>query len=444
MRQSLIALWVWSWACAGVGASDHTFPLVKRDVPAVVGMDLYPHQTISRLLKARDTTTIQTTIGNTLEWFANVSTGTPPQPLAILVDIEHNEFTVVLGTPLEGDNCQEDSYCRLYGAYNLSQSSSANSTIDESKRKWSYTFDVTTDIVTMGETQVKDVKLNTEFIVGNANIMGLSPNNESFPYQLVDRGLIRSPSFSVWGNASSDGGAGLLFGGVNKAKYHGPLQAFPFNKTSEVVTLPLSGFQIQSDSKEPTTYTFPSSKPFILSTRYITTTLPDSVIQQIYKDYNITMEKNGPVVDCTRLTENHTISLSSGNATFSVPWSELIGYRDPTRNLCRFYIESSDEDAPYAGTIGIPFSHRMYIALNYNSGFVGVAPLNENPGPDEILEIGDGPDIPDAEGDFPTSILPYPLLPTVAASTSTGLAAMPTYMPGGMLAVAGAALMAAL
>jgi hypothetical protein len=87
----------------------------------------------------------------------------------------------------------------------------------------------------------------------------------------------------------------------------------------------------------------------------------------------------------------------------------------------------------------------------YNSHFVGVAALNENPDPDEILGICNDPNIPDAAGDLPAFIVPYLPRTTTAKrpsnSTSTGLAAMPTipsYRASGLfVGVAGAALVAA-
>jgi hypothetical protein len=244
----------------------------------------------------------------------------------------------------------------------------------------------------------------------------------------------------------------MIFGGINKAKYHGPLQAFGFNITTGLVSLPLSRFQVQTDSNVPRNYTISSPKPYQLSTQYIRTTLPKDILLQMYKDYNISSvgsEKHDPdfgILPCSRKTENHTVSLVFGDATISVAWSKLIREMDPqTPERCTFLIHpEEDEDDTFAGTIGTSFSDHMYMAINYNNAFVGVAALNGDPGPDDIVEIGDGPEIPDAVGDFPTSIVPYRKPTPTPTSTSTGLASMPTYMPGGMfVGVAGAALIAA-
>jgi hypothetical protein len=95
------------------------------------------------------------------------------------------------------------------------------------------------------------------------------------------------------------------------------------------------------------------------------------------------------------------------------------------------------------------FIEHMYLALDYDSRFVGVAALNGSPGPDNILEIGSGPTMPDAVGDFPTSTVSYSPTPTTptstATSSSTAGAAMPTmpptYRPGAVAGIAGGALL---
>ncbi|KAJ5519763.1 hypothetical protein N7463_000216 [Penicillium fimorum] len=454
MRLPLITiLWAWSnWA----SASAHTFPV--RDVPAVVGMELYGRE-ISRPLMKRDTATVGADMTTYVSNFVNVSIGTPPQPMGMLADFLSDTFSVLTeDTHVTNPSCHDNRYCSLLGSYNITKSSS-NGTKEVSSDTWyGSSYMVPTDVITVGGTQVNDVEVDLLAIgYPNWNSMGLSPENKSFPYQLVDRDLIRSPSFSLWGNTSESGGAGILFGGINKAKYHGPLQAFAFNKTYGTVSLPLSRFQAHTELKVPTNYTLSSSKPYMLSTQYIITTLPREAVLRMYKDYNISFvgwdgeEPQFGLLPCSRqYTENHTISLIFGDATISTKWSDLfIPWGSPDSERCEFLIQPEKENvnATYSGTIGTSFSNHMYMAINYNNAFIGIAALNENPGSDDILEIGDGPEIPDAVGDFPTSIVPYTKptpTPTASTSTSTGLASMPTYMSGGMfVGVAGAALVAA-
>jgi hypothetical protein len=157
-------------------------------------------------------------------------------------------------------------------------------------------------------------------------------------------------------------------------------------------------------------------------------------------------------LNCSRQhTENHTISLVFGNATISAPWSDFFEpWNDDNR--CLFNIQPRDNhylSSEYAGQIGFKFIQHMYLAVDYDNFFVGVAPLNHNPGPDHILEIGSGPKLPDAVGDFPATITPNTPSLTVVTSTSTAQAAMRTIpaeksMTHLMAGLAGAVLLAAL
>lgn len=60
MRPSLIATTLWAWShYASASASTHTFPLVQRDIPAVIGMNLHSLQSLKPHLKARDSATVE-------------------------------------------------------------------------------------------------------------------------------------------------------------------------------------------------------------------------------------------------------------------------------------------------------------------------------------------------------------------------------------------------
>lgn len=69
----------------------------------------------------------------------------------------------------------------------------------------------------------------------------------------------------------------------------------------------------------------------------------------------------------------------------------------------------------------------MYIAVNYKGRFVGVATMNQHPGPDHIVEIDDGMKLPDAVEHSSSSVPAHTGGATAATtSTSTGLAATHT------------------
>lgn len=100
----------------------------------------------------------------------------------------------------------------------------------------------------------------------------------------------------------------------------------------------------------------------------------------------------------------------------------------------------------FVGTLGSSLLSHLYLAVDYNSMMVGIAPLNQSPGKDEILEIGtQAPQFPGGVGDFPEKVTAYAPAPTetVVTETSDGWAAMKTAGPaarGYMLSGAAGAL----
>jgi hypothetical protein len=285
---------------------------------------------------------------------------------------------------------------------------------------------------------------------------------------LVDYGVIKSPSYSIWCDDPQTGQGSILFGGVNSAKYHGPLQAFSFDPASSLA-IPLKELTVQLGVDGSTalgnistrkTFSMPD-KPLRLQTwigdneAMGFSFLPADIANQTYSFLSISGPDSDPIsqeylgyVPCVRKNnENHTVSLTFGNMTVTYPWKELIvdvqwheGIGQ-VKDFCYFAIGRGQETydygyipggpgviSDYAGILGTALMRRLYIAVDYDNNLIGVAPLNENPGPDNILEIGTGTELPDAVGNFPATNTPY-IAPSISSSTSSGHAAFRTVPP---------------
>jgi hypothetical protein len=267
----------------------------------------------------------------------------------------------------------------------------------------------------------------------------------------------------------NDTPGGIIFGGINAAKFNGPLHAFSFNRSVPTMTVPVRGVQVHVDpaasfvstANASTTGTTPinatfDETPFDLQTRYVTSYFPHDTATAIYAALNMatTRRDDGyyppPEIPCSRSSENHTITFLIGSASFEIPWTAFLTSANiPSNGQCYFQIQIRTEDtespSPYKGTLGSTILSYLYMAVDYNSMMVGLAPVNQNPGDDEILEIGtEAPQLPGAEGDFPETVSAYtpaPTTETVATETSDGWAAsMRTAAPGVLPAVAGAVL----
>ncbi|KAL4925317.1 aspartic peptidase domain-containing protein [Aspergillus undulatus] len=200
------------------------------------------------------------------------------------------------------------------------------------------------------------------------NTLAASPNASSILDSLVENGQIDSRSFSLWNNSKIDEQAEVLFGGVNTAKYHGVMQIHSIPENS-APSLPVQ-------------------------VNYHFSSLPEKWKDLIYSALNITETS----IDCARRTENHTISLVIGDATISGPWSNFIfqygslnvgeGTEEDADAVCYIFI-GTDPDDPRTPTIGSEFVRNTYLAVDYDSKMVGLAPLSTDPARDDIRSLED-------------------------------------------------------
>ncbi|KAF9891567.1 hypothetical protein FE257_003578 [Aspergillus nanangensis] len=423
-------------------ATAQMIPTVYSDNPVVLSAKLSQGPPPS--LQKRDT--VHATAFNERSYWMNISIGTPPQPVAMLVDTLSTSFTVMYPED-EHANCSDNHSCTQMGYFDPNSSSTfvgSEKYFDESFRGYDA---VTVGEATLSNTSLALVTINDPYVY---NAIGLSPDVLSFPYRLVNNNLINTPSFSIWKSPNATNEGEILFGGINTAKFHPPLHAFPFE---DIISLPVRGIELQLDprtasnaSNSTLTSTFPVAT-YPLYSRYITTRLPLDTTLSIYTAFDIPayQREDGywptPELPCPRRDENHTITFFIGDSAIPISWTEFISesYNDPT--TCMFQISPSDDDEDaWPGVLGSPFVSNVYLAVDYNSMMAGIAQVNDSPGPDEILEMGtSSPQIPSAVGDFPASVTAYKPTPTetFATETSKGLAVMRTAAPGLVAGFAG-------
>jgi Eukaryotic aspartyl protease. len=101
---------------------------------------------------------------------------------------------------------------------------------------------------------------------GNASSISLTQ-------ALADAGTINSPAFSLWGQTA-------LFGGINKARYYGPLYTFPIVKRSDLpkaLRVNMDGISINKTSAASTTFPLDAVFDTAVSMSYV----PKSVAQAL-------------------------------------------------------------------------------------------------------------------------------------------------------------------
>ncbi|KAL3481732.1 aspartic peptidase domain-containing protein [Aspergillus californicus] len=447
------------WTVALLVAAQSTIPLVKKTNPAVISAKLHggPPKAVPAL-SARDTI-VSSAMKDNGGYMLNISIGTPSQPLAVLVDAAATGL-VVMYPGSETEDCSEFRYCAFYGQFDPKNSSTFSSTDEDYENLPEYTTG--SDRLILGDVQVADLSFGLIAIdsISSYSSIGVGPQNTSFPYQLVDHGLINTPSFSAWRNPTTDHDieqdpgdtpGGMIFGGIDASRLTGPLHSFSFRDSLPLMTVPVRGIKVHVDpaanlpsTTNATTTTGPinstfSETPFDLQTRYVLSYFPLDTVKTLYNALDLTLYRRNdgfyppPEIPCSRSSENHTITFLIGSAAFDIPWSAFLTPSNiPSQGICSFYITPSDDDELYAGTLGSMILSYLYLAVDYNSMMIGLAPLNANPGEEEIFEIGtETPQFPGGVGNFPESVTAYAPAPseTVVTETSDGWAALRTAGP---------------
>ena len=214
---------------------------------------------------------------------------------------------------------------------------------------------------------------------------------------MVESGLINSNAYSLWLNDLQENTGSILFGGVNKAKYHGNLETLPIQAMnggySEFI-LALTGvaFASEYDGHGYSSASLPAA--VLLDSGSSLTYLPDSLVKDIYDDFGVVYEPSSGVgyVPCNLAMNNTNITYTFSSPTITVGVNELIldsgplYFRDGTR-ACYFGIVPAGDSR---AVLGDTFLRSAYVVYDLSNNEISLANTNFNPASDDILEIGSG------------------------------------------------------
>ncbi|KAE8147521.1 aspartic peptidase domain-containing protein [Aspergillus avenaceus] len=469
-------------ALAGVDALS----LYKRDAPATLELPITGYRS-SRPLQKRDSTgEIPVTNGMLSYYSLNLTLGTPAQHLSLALDTGSSDIWVNVA---DSDYCSgKGDVCKPYGFYDSDASSTSKSVGTSFNNTYAGGTNAygpyLTDKLKMGDVEIDHMQFGVaEQSTSRQGIVGIGYDTNTnqgqkgkiypnLPQALVDSGAIKSPAYSIWLNDLLASQGSILFGGVNKAKYHGSLQSVPVIPVygryySLAIALTEVSVENGDDSKSIDT-TLPLAVS--LDTGSVLTMLPKKLVDKIYSELDATyVEKYGVAyIDCDKANKDYSIKYSFSGATITVGIDELVfPAAEPgfPKGTCIFGIVPSAEGV---NLLGDTFLRSAYVVYDLANNEVSLANTNFKPGDEDIHEIGTGTDavpgatrvksaVSSATGNgVATATAGGPTLPGVtqtavagtgtaaAESTSSGLGAMPTGNIKLLSGLAGAGLLLAL
>ena len=182
-----------------------------------------------------------------VQYFINVTIGTPAQPFSLQLDTGSSDTWV---PSADSESCQDDG-CSDYGAFNKNVSSSY-SLVPGQEGTFSITYgdssyaagDYFTDVLSFGsdaslpnvtmananDTDLYQGLMGVGFQANEASLQNADPFSfPTVPELLKAQGLIDRVAYSLYLDSYEDDTGSILFGGIDPSRYTGELLALPLS-----------------------------------------------------------------------------------------------------------------------------------------------------------------------------------------------------------------------
>jgi hypothetical protein len=387
-----------------------------------------------------------------------MSIGTPPQKVSVQIDTGSSDLWVPSNT---ASQC-EDKNCPV-GGFN-SDASTTFQEVAEGEFLISYadttkiTGDYISETVTIGGTTIQQMLLGlaTKAVEPDTadpllGILGVGLEsgeaafqesggeaNQTYPNyvsRLVEGGFINTRAYSVWLNDEDASSGSILFGGLDEAKFTGPLVALPIQPdpvNSTNTPNNITSFNVLVDNikvagaSQKIVYSSPLSISVVLDTGTSFTYLPDPWASTIANGVGAVNQTGSLLVPCTLASSPATFDFQFGNSNgpvISVPIAQFvipIPVADSSATLpggvtaCQWALLSSGNDGT-PNLFGDTFLRSGYFVYDLDGLQVAIAQTNYNSTGSSIKEIVTAGSIPGvmstATGTVPTG--------TAAAATTS-------------------------
>ncbi|KAM0245328.1 hypothetical protein ACHAQJ_010596 [Trichoderma viride] len=234
---------------------------------------------------------------------------------------------------------------------------------------------------------------------------------------MVSQNIIAVPAFSLYLNDLQTSQGSILFGGVDTDKFHGGLATLPLEplpasiaKTQEIVMycVHLDGFKVSGVDTPAVNATA------VLDSGSTISLLPDAVVQNIWKQFNVLNVRGIPIpfVDCGKAnSKGVTFSFQFANKTIQVPIDEMVINNlasaqdeimsDPTLQqlfkgwdgVCTFGIGSISDYGISSSSfvlLGDTFLRSAYVVYDLQNKQIGIAQATLNSTTSSIIEFEAG------------------------------------------------------
>jgi len=279
---------------------------------------------------------------------ADVKVGTPAQTLTLQLDTGSSDTWVVYtsSSVCEKGDCKDGSFDPNQSSTfsDLAKGAFEIAYADKTSAKGDYFNDVfsiggtTLQNLTMGigiDTDIPFGLLGVGFAVNEAGVESgvLDSPYYNLPVQMVQEGFTKTVAYSMWLNDLAASTGTILFGGIDTAKFDGPLTRLKLYSTKDKSTInefAVALTSVTAVSKSGTdklgSATFPAA--VVLDSGSTVSYLPADLAQEMYKEAGATVDSDGtPAVPCAFRNSKAYFSFGFGGpsgAVVNVSMSELV------------------------------------------------------------------------------------------------------------------------
>ncbi|KIW11577.1 hypothetical protein PV08_10878 [Exophiala spinifera] len=431
-------------------------PVVGAATPGVVGFNFEKRRVKAEeaphLVRRQSGTVTATLTNEILLYFINVTVGTPGQPFSLQLDTGSSDIWF---PAINADICEQgvETYCP-FGTYDYTQSSTYSDPglpefqiqyVDGTQISGAYL----SDVLNIGSTKLTNMTMAAalEANTRGIGIMGIGfQSGESAAVQgeftypnvinvLKDQGHINSLAYSLWLDDLESNTGSILFGGVDKSKYHGNLVALPIQPDSQTgnltsFTVAWTGLTV-SGSGQTSDMSPSTPQPAILDSGTTNTYLPDEIANSIFNGVGaLTDTQYGNVVPCKLADDDLTFSFTFGGqggavvnvslSEFVTPLSEEVTFKNGDE-ACMFAINAAGADPILFGD---SFLRSAYVVYDLENNEIGLAQTNFDAGKASVEAFQSSSGIPDVISTATAASVVNTItgIPheTVASATGTG------------------------
>ncbi|KAK4624521.1 putative aspartic-type endopeptidase OPSB [Fulvia fulva] len=394
--------------------------------------------------------TVSTNVFNVLSWsaggayYTNITVGTPPQEQTVIIDTGSSDLyfdatsAATCNLPSTNANsCQGGTYDKTKSSsYKEVEASPAfNTSFGDGS---SATGPYGSDVVGIGDIQLSPAQFGVAETVDSTTgyaigLLGLGyttneavtdPRNfyQNLPEVLKEAGVINSRLYSVYLNDARAYTGTVLFGGIDRSKYTGPLATVDLipatygnqvlNTVNQFITT-ITGLSTSVSGSNSDifsggapgveTYSRNSgSLPVLLDTGSTAFSVSTGIYRAIVRQFSH-VDRNG-YVPCSYANSGDSISLEfDGKITIKVDASDFIvplinsTTREPEpynndEDACLFLIQPSQIDGIGFGIAGDAVLRSMYVVFDLDNGQASIAQaaVNSTADPD-IVTVAAGP-----------------------------------------------------